>query len=114
MKKLLLLLLTVVCLNYIQAPVFADVHTHGEHKEKVDYKKYGRIATVVVKEDYPEEEVVDYQYAGRRMISENEVIDTFIFQVKEDGKDLTVLVKVTHRLDDSKFLNLTVEEQERK
>ncbi|NRG46025.1 DUF3889 domain-containing protein [Bacillus sp. CRN 9] len=111
MKKLLIGLFSIVCFCYIYTPVFADEHTLSEHQEKVDYEKYGRIATAVVKEDYPGEEVVDYKYAGRRKISENEVIDSFVFEVMENGKPIIVLVKITHRLDASKFISLTVEEQ---
>ncbi|WP_080847658.1 DUF3889 domain-containing protein [Cytobacillus gottheilii] len=80
-------------------------------EEKPDYEKYGRIATVVVKEDYPGEDVVEYKYGGRRKLTENEVMDSFVFIVKEDGKDKTILVKVTHLLSDNKSLSLTVEEQ---
>ncbi|CAM3509886.1 DUF3889 domain-containing protein [Cytobacillus oceanisediminis] len=77
--------------------------------QKPDYEKYGRIAITVVKEDYPGEEVVDYQYGGRQKVSETDVTDTFTFTVKEDGKPVTVLVKVTHSLESNKLVSLTAE-----
>ncbi|MCS0789671.1 YqzG/YhdC family protein [Cytobacillus pseudoceanisediminis] len=77
--------------------------------QKPDYEKYGRIAIAVVKEDYPGEEVVDYQYGGRKKVTETDVTDTFTFTVNEDGKPVTVLVMVTHNLKDNKAVSLTVE-----
>lgn len=77
--------------------------------QKPDYEKYGRIAIAVVKEDYPGEEVVDYQYGGRKKVTETDVTDTFTFSVKEDGKPVTVLVSVTHNLKDNKAVSLSVE-----
>ncbi|MDQ0268996.1 DUF3889 domain-containing protein [Cytobacillus purgationiresistens] len=112
MKKLIIALFALACFGYIYySPAFANEHVLSEHQEKVDYEKYGRIATAVVKEDYPDEAVVDYKYAGRRKISDTEVIDSFVYEVIENEKAVTVLVKVTHRLDASKFISLTVEEQ---
>ncbi|MBP2242213.1 hypothetical protein J2Z40_002786 [Cytobacillus eiseniae] len=80
--------------------------------EKPDYEKYGRIATAVVIEDYPGEEVVEYEYTGRQKLTETNVTDSFTFQVKEDGKPVTVVVKITHSLDNSKTLTMSVEEKQ--
>lgn len=77
--------------------------------QKPDYEKYGRIAIAVVKEDYPGEEVVDYQYGGRKKVTETDVTDTFTFTVKENGNPVTVLVMVTHNLKDNKAVSLSVE-----
>ncbi|GLB58729.1 YqzG/YhdC family protein [Cytobacillus sp. NCCP-133] len=77
--------------------------------QKPDYEKYGRIAISVVKEDYPGEEVVEYQYGGRQKVSETDVMDSFTFTVKENGKPVTVLVKVTHSLQDNKLVSLIEE-----
>lgn len=103
MKRLAFLFFAVFFLVNAELPIQAE--------EKPNYEKYGRIATVVVKEDYPGEDVVEYKYGGRRKLTEDEVMDTFVFIVKEDGKDKTILVKVTHLLGDNKSLSLTVEEQ---
>lgn len=79
--------------------------------EKPDYEKYGRIATAVVKEDFPGEDVVEYQYTGRQKVSASDVTDSFTFQVNEAGKPVTLIVKVTHSLDNKRTLSLTVEEK---
>lgn len=79
--------------------------------EKPDYEKYGRIATAVVKEDFPGEDVVEYQYTGRQKVSATDVTDSFTFQVNENGKPVTLIVKVTHSPENKRTLSLTVEEK---
>ncbi|QED47084.1 DUF3889 domain-containing protein [Cytobacillus dafuensis] len=81
------------------------------NSEQPDYEKYGRIAIAVVKEDYPGEAVVEYQYKGRQKVSESDVMDIFTFQVKENTKPVTVIVKIWHSPQIKKFLKMTVEEQ---
>lgn len=85
--------------------------THSDAQQNPDYEKFGRIATLVVKEDYPGEEVVDYKYMGRQDTADNKVVDSFQFQVKKDGRPQAVLVKVTHDLKNDKEFTLTLEEQ---
>lgn len=85
--------------------------THNVAVQELDYKKYGTIAIAVVKADYPEEEVTDYEYLGRKKLSETEVQDSFQFQVKEEGKEKEVSVVIKHNVKDDKFISLTVEEQ---
>jgi Protein of unknown function (DUF3889) len=79
--------------------------------QKPDYEKFGRIATAVIKEDYPGEEVVDYQYQGRQALSENTAADLFEFQVKEGQKTKTVVVRVSHDTVNDKLISLSVEEK---
>lgn len=78
-----------------------------------DYQKFGRIATAVVKEDYPGQDVVEYQYLGRRKADETKVIDTFRFEVMKNEKPVFVHVRIIHDLKDTKQLSLTLEEKER-
>jgi hypothetical protein len=78
--------------------------------ENPDYEKYGRIAIAVVQADYPQDEVTDYQYKGRKQLGNDEVEDSFMFLVKEKGKEFNVTVKVRHHLTNKKLLSLTVEE----
>jgi hypothetical protein len=78
--------------------------------EKIDYEKYGKIAIVVVKADYPGDPVTEYQFIGREKINETDVQDSFKFQVKENNKPINVLVKVKHSIENNKLLSLTVEE----
>jgi hypothetical protein len=88
----------------------ATISTSAENPA-LDYEKYGRIAIAVVKENYPGIEVVDYQYAGRQNISESDVMDSFIFEVKENNQPVKVIVRISHSLKNKKLLQLSVEEQ---
>lgn len=74
------------------------------------YEKYGRIAIAVVQADFPSDEVTDYKFEGRNIISQGIVEDRFLFTVKEQGKEFNVRVKVRHSLFKKKLLALTVEE----
>lgn len=105
MKKIIAFILSMgLIINFAQISTAAS--------DKPDYEKYGRIAIAVVKEDFPGEEVIEYQYKGREKISDTDVVDSFSFQVKENDKPVTVIVKIAHSLKDKKLLNLTVEEME--
>lgn len=79
--------------------------------EHPDYEKYGSVAIAVVQADYPEDEVTDYQYKGRKTIGNDQVEDDFSFIVQEKGKKLTVIVTVQHHLKNKKLLQLKVMEQ---
>ena len=104
MKKVFTFIFTMgFILNFVQIS--------AAETGKPDYEKYGRIAIAVVKEDFPGEEVVEYQYKGRENISDTDVVDSFSFQVKENNKPVTVIVKIAHSLKNKKLLNLTVEEK---
>lgn len=102
MKKNVFAIMTI-CLLLFSG--FAQVQA-----EKIDYEKYGKIAIAVVKTDYTGEPVTDYEYLGREKINETDVQDSFKFKVKEDGKEVNVVVKVKHSVQNNKLLTLTVEE----
>lgn len=102
MKKLLSCLLMVVIFTLTTSQVFA---------QNEGYEKYGKIATAVVKEDYPSDELVEYQYVGREKKSAEEVTDTFRFEVIENGKPKFVKVAVTHNLKNNKTLSISVQEE---
>ncbi|WP_430493916.1 DUF3889 domain-containing protein [Rossellomorea marisflavi] len=99
MKKPLL----IICLLSILFPCLANA-------TEVDYKKFGRIASVVVKEDYPGQAVKDYHYLGRKQLTSEKVFDTFEFTVQENNRDKRVLIIVVHDLANEKTLNITVHE----
>ena len=79
--------------------------------QRPDYEKYGRIAIAVIKEDFPGEAVQDYQYMGRKQLSDGQVVDSFQFKVTDNGKPVIASVHITHDLKNNKLLNLTVTEQ---
>ncbi|WP_075980566.1 DUF3889 domain-containing protein [Bacillus massilinigeriensis] len=88
-------------------------HSMNTLAQKPDYEKYGRIAISVVKEDYPGQDIVEYQYMGRQKVSNSEVMDNFRFEVLENKKPKFVLVKIIHNLNNEKLLNLSVEETDK-
>ena len=88
----------------------SSVNVFAENDE--DYQKYGRIAMAVVKEDYPGQDVVEYQYLGRRKLEESKVVDSFRFEDKKNDRIVFVHVRVLHDLKDKKSLSLMLEEKE--
>lgn len=94
----------------ILSTVFFLVFSSQAHAEQSDYKKFGRIATAVIKEDYPGQPVKDYQYQGRQKLTENKVSDAFEFTVQENNAEKKVVVIVVHDLDNEKVLNISVKE----
>jgi uncharacterized protein YxeA len=104
MKKYLLPILAILIL-LLTANVLAAM------AQRPDYEKYGRIATAVIKEDYPGEELKDYLYAGRKQKSNDEVVDSFQFKVNENGKPIVATVLITHNLKNNKLLTLAVTEE---
>ncbi|MFD2443010.1 DUF3889 domain-containing protein [Bacillus sp. CGMCC 1.16607] len=97
-------------LIFLSACLFFFSGMSQVHAEKIDYVKYGNIAIAVAKADYPGDPVTDYQYLGREKISETDVQDSFKFQLKENGKPVTVVIKVKHSIQNNKLLSLNVEE----
>jgi len=99
------------------SPMFAtliillSINSLDVSAQRPDYEKYGRIAIAVIKEDFPGEEVRDYQYMGRKQLSDGQVVDSFQFKVSADGKPLLATVQITHDLKNNRLLNLTVTEQ---
>lgn len=81
----------------------------GLAKEEISYEKYGKIAIAVVAIDFPSNQVTDYKFEGRNIISKGIVEDQFLFLVKEKGKEINVRVKIKHSLFHKKLLSLTVE-----
>lgn len=83
----------------------------GAFANRQDYEKYGRIAIAVIKEDFPGEEVRDYQYMGRKQTTNDEVMDSFQFKVNVNGKPILATVQISHNLKNNKLLSLTVTEE---
>jgi Protein of unknown function (DUF3889) len=94
----------------ILSTAFFLLFSSQAHAEPVDYEKFGRIATAVIKEDYPGQPLKDYQYKGRQKMSENKVSDAFEFTVQENNAEKKVVVVVVHNLDNEKVLNISVKE----
>jgi hypothetical protein len=86
----------LVCFAFIIG-LFASYSLHETIgiAQQPDYAKWGKMAITVVKENYPDAEVSEYKYEGRKSISETKAEDTFVFTVKKDQKTLPVKVVVT-------------------
>ncbi|MBT2664987.1 DUF3889 domain-containing protein [Bacillus sp. ISL-4] len=82
--------------------------------QKPDYEKYGKIAITVLQADYPEVEINDYEYKGRKTVSKDLVEDNFRFLVDDKGQQFNVIVTVQHDLKNEKLLSLKVTEQKGK
>ncbi len=100
-----------IALLFFTVMMFSSVGSGFAQQEKnVGYEKYGKVAIAVVEADYPSDEVTDYNFEGRNIISKGIVEDRFLFLVKEKGRDIKVRVKIKHSLFQKKLLQLTVEE----
>jgi hypothetical protein len=75
-----------------------------------DYKKWSRIAVDVVKLNYPDAQVSDYDYKGRKEISDTQAQDTFELQVKEENRTKSVNVYVTFNPKTNSLITVTMEE----
>ncbi|MDM5219358.1 DUF3889 domain-containing protein [Peribacillus sp. NJ11] len=106
MKKVIVMLMGIFLI--IQAGAISA------QAQKPDYEKYGKIAITVVQADYPEVEITDYAYKGRKTVAKNLVEDDFRFLVEDKGNQFTVIVTVQHDLKNEKLLSLKVTEQKGK
>ncbi|MGS2780321.1 DUF3889 domain-containing protein [Robertmurraya sp. GLU-23] len=104
MKKILVPIITLLC-------IFGSLSSTYAEQPGLDYKKFGRIATAVVTEDYPGQQVVEYKYVGREKLAENKVLDSFRFEVMVNGKEQFVTVKITHDNSAGKELTITLVEE---
>jgi hypothetical protein len=103
MKKILVSIFTFMFIFGLFTTTFAE-------QPGLDYKKFGKIATAVVMEDYPGQKVVDYKYEGREKTAENKVVDSFRFEVIVNEKKKFVTVRITHDNLAGKELTITLEE----
>lgn len=76
-----------------------------------EYEKYGRIATAVIKENFPGEAVQDYKYMGRKQIDDRQVLDSFQYKLSVNGKPVIMTVQVANDLKTDRLLSLIVTEQ---
>ncbi|WP_175988116.1 DUF3889 domain-containing protein [Bacillus sp. Marseille-Q1617] len=104
MKKSMMMMTAVFFLLF-------SSNVQAQQPQPSDYEKFGRIATAVIKEDYPGQPLKDYKYQGRQKIDENKLADSFEFTVQDNNAEKVVMVKVVHDLDNEKTLSISVEEK---
>jgi ribosomal protein L21E len=95
----------------LMAVFFLLFTSNVQAQQPSDYEKFGRIATAVIKEDYPGQSLKEYKYQGRQKMDENKLADSFEFTVQDNNAEKKVIVKVVHDLNNEKTLNISVEEQ---
>jgi hypothetical protein len=79
--------------------------------QRPDYEKYGKIATAVINEDFPDETVRNYKYMGRKQIDDHQVLDSFQYKVSVNKKPVIITVQVAHDVKNDRLLSLSVTEQ---
>jgi uncharacterized alpha/beta hydrolase family protein len=79
--------------------------------QRPDYEKYGKMATAVIREDYPGDAVKGYKYMGRKQIDDRQVLDSFQYKVSVKGKSVIMTVQVAHDVKNDRLLSLSVTEQ---
>ncbi|WP_214903212.1 DUF3889 domain-containing protein [Bacillus sp. ISL-55] len=76
-----------------------------------DYEKYGKIATTVINEEFPDKTVRNYKYMGRKQIDDRQVLDSFQYKVRVKRKPVIITVQVAHDVKSDRLLSLSVTEQ---
>jgi Protein of unknown function (DUF3889) len=105
MKKKMLSLL-ICCL--FQFTAWQSVH--AQQQQQPDYEKWGKIAVAVVKENYPNSEIIDYKHVERQDISVTQSKHTFTLQVKQRNQTFNVKVIVTYNPRTDRLISVTMEE----
>ncbi|MBT2684788.1 DUF3889 domain-containing protein [Bacillus sp. ISL-37] len=75
------------------------------------YEKYGKIATAVINEEFPDETVRNYKYMGRKQKDDRQVLDSFQYKVSDNRKTVIITVQVAHDVKSDRLLSLSVTEQ---
>ncbi|MBS4196329.1 DUF3889 domain-containing protein [Lederbergia citri] len=90
----------------------AVTHNHQvfAQQQELSYEKWGRVAIEKLKERYPNEEISDYLFAGSKKISEKEVVDTFLFVVIKNGKEVEVRVKISYNPKTNQVISSNIQE----
>lgn len=76
-----------------------------------DYQKWGNMAVLLTKQAYPDSEVTDYEYLGRKEPTATVVEDSFELKLKENGKEKEIIVYVTSRKDTEELISVRYEEK---
>jgi len=78
--------------------------------EEPDYTKWGNMAITIVKENYPEADVKEYKYEGRKSVNAQKAEDSFTFDVLKGKQPVKVKVVVTFNPQLNSLITLSLEE----
>ncbi len=102
------LLITFVALFIVLS---AGMKAYGEpNPDETDYKKWSRIAVSSVKEKYPDAELTDYKYVGRKEVNEKETRDTFHIKCTQQNRSFIVKADVVFNPTTGKLITVNIEE----
>ncbi|UGB31547.1 MULTISPECIES: DUF3889 domain-containing protein [Bacillaceae] len=102
------LLITFVALFIV---LTAGMKAYGEpNPDETDYKKWSQIAVSSVKEKYPDAELTDYKYVGRKEVNENETRDTFHIKCTQKNRSFIVKADVVFNPTNGKLITVNIEE----
>jgi putative cell wall-binding protein len=104
-KKMLSLL--ICCLFHITAWQAVNAQ---QQQQQPDYEKWGRIAVAVVKENYPDSEIIDYKHLGQQNVSVTQSKHTFTIEVKHRNQTFNVKVVVTYNPRTDRLISVGMEE----
>ncbi len=97
------------CCSFL-AFVGMSTFANAEPQTNVDYEKWSRIAMDVVKLNYPESKVSDYDYKGREEITETQAKDTFEIKVENQTRAFIARVTILFNPQTNSLLSLSIEE----
>ncbi|MDQ0414679.1 DUF3889 domain-containing protein [Mesobacillus stamsii] len=80
----------------------------NSNAQRPDYERYGRIATAVIKEEFPGEASQDYKYMGRNQMDDLTVQDSFQYKITGKEKPVFMTVQVTHDLKNNRLISLSI------
>lgn len=93
---------------FISAAAFS-LQPSAQPEEPV-YAKWSKVAIEKVKEEYPNGDVSDFLYVGRKTISENKAADTFLLVVRRYNEGKEVRVTVTFNPNTDKLIGTEIKE----
>ncbi|NYE05913.1 hypothetical protein F4694_002688 [Bacillus niacini] len=111
MKKLLVCLMILFGCNSAYLPPFDDA-AYAEQKPTPPYAKWSKVAMDKTKEKYPNAQIVDYLYVGRKN-GDRTTTEKFKLWLKENQKEFGVYVDIEFTKETEQVVNVTYTETAR-
>ncbi|MBP1934325.1 DUF3889 domain-containing protein [Ammoniphilus resinae] len=90
--------------------IFVFTQSIYAQEQEPDYAKWGEAAIAEVKKQYPESQETDYEYLGRKRVSQTESQDTFEFRVTTGGQKKLVRAYVSFHPQTNKLVRVRLTE----
>ncbi|MDQ0974567.1 hypothetical protein QFZ31_004445 [Neobacillus niacini] len=108
MKKLLVCLMILFGFNSAYLPQFDDA-AYAQQKPTPPYAKWSKVAMDKTKEKYPNAQIVDYLYVGRKN-GDRTSTEKFKLWLKENQKEFGVYVDIEFIKETEQVVNVTYTE----